>query len=136
MRMMTTYILAMLLLLVSLVGVTLEKTIFYLPPRELRRRAERGDRVAESLYGAAIFGGTLRLVLVVLTLLAAAGGILLFSATASWPLSLLVVGLALGLDFFWQPRVRLTAPEARFAAFCAPGLAWLMSKGQRFLDPV
>jgi CBS domain containing-hemolysin-like protein len=75
-------------------------------------------------------------VLVVLTLLAAAGGILLFSATASWPLSLLVVGLALGLDFFWQPRVRLTAPEARFAAFCAPGLAWLMSKGQRFLDPV
>ena len=116
------YAAALILLLTALAGITLEKAYFYLPGRELKRRADKGDAIARDLLKPATYGDEARLLLVFASWLLAAASVVLLVRLA--PLALGVMGAiaTLLLAFFWQVRSPLTAQGARFAARCAPPL--------------
>lgn len=47
---------AVILILLSIGGVVVRKTYYYLPPRELKRQAEHQDWLAARFYGAVALG--------------------------------------------------------------------------------
>lgn len=126
--MLVGYVSIVVLLLLALAGVTLEKAYFYLPTKELRRRAEKGDTIAVALANAAKYGDELRLLLVFVSWLSAATGVVLLVRLT--PLAIGVAGTVVALlgIFFWQVRAPLTATGARFAAYCAGPLVWVLGQ--------
>ena len=89
---MTNYILAIILLMLALAGVVIRKTYFYIPPRELKRRAEKHDEVAAQLYRAVAYGNSLRSLLwLYIGLVSAASLIVLARQLPVW-VSILIVG--------------------------------------------
>lgn len=125
---MIAFAFAVVLLLASLIGVTLEKAYFYLPTRELGRRAKRGDPISAALLGAATYEGELRTLLMAFVVVTAAAGLVLFATIAPFIFGFLVTALALALCFFWQPRQRLAPWEARLAVQCSSALVWLLTR--------
>jgi CBS domain containing-hemolysin-like protein len=123
---MSAFIFAILLILLALLALTLEKTYFYVPSKELRRLASRGDNVAQTLLTAEMYGAELKLILVLIGILSAAGSIVLFARVAPVQLGFVVVVLALGLGFMWIPRTRLTAVGTRLALWSTPSVVWLL----------
>ncbi len=129
---MTVFIVAFLLILLALLALTLEKTYFYVPSKELRRLASRGDGVAQTFLPAEMYGPELKLVLWIVTLLSAAGSFVLFARIAPTLLGFIVVVLVLGLGFLWIPRSRLTTVGTRLALWSTPTIVWLLG----FIHPV
>jgi CBS domain containing-hemolysin-like protein len=129
---MITFIFALLLVLLALLALTLEKTYFYVPRKELKREAAHNDRLAATLFRAATYGSELRLLLWIVMGLGAAGGFVLFARVAPLPLGFVVVALVLWLGFTWLPRTRLTLLGARLAERCTPGVVEIM----RVLHPI
>ncbi len=129
---MSSFIFAILLLLLALLVLTLEKTYFYIPSRELKRMARGGDKVAQTLFTAEVYGGELKLVLWLITGLSAAGGMVLFARVAPLLFGFLVVMLVLWLAFLWIPRTRLTLVGTYLAMWCTPVVVRLV----RLVHPV
>ncbi|HSX37048.1 MAG TPA: CBS domain-containing protein [Patescibacteria group bacterium] len=130
---MLSFIFALLLLSFSLVGVALRKVYYYLPPKELKRQAEGGDKLAVTLWRAVAYDSSLRLLLWLWIGLTAAGGFVVLARIAPWWLGLFGTALVLWLAFAWFPRrVRLSAPEARLARLATPAVVWLLN----YLHPV
>lgn len=116
----------------SLGGVVVRKTYFRLPLRELKRRAERHDRTAQSLYRAAAYGNSLRgLLWLYIGLTAAAGLVLMARELTIWA-SLLIVGPLLWIAFSLVPASRTTILGTRLALLATPPIAWLLN----YLHPV
>src|SRR5665213_2440603 len=105
---MSAFIFAILLILLALLALTLEKTYFYVPSKELRRLAGKGDSVAQTLLTAETYGLELKLVLWLVTGLSAAGSFVLFARIAPALFGFVTVLLAFWLGFLWIPRTRLT----------------------------
>ena len=123
---------AALLLLVALTAITLRKTYYYLPPKELKRQAEAGDNLAATLYRAVAYGNSLRALLWLIIGLSSAGGFLVLAAIAPPLLGLLLIASLLWLAFSWLPNTRVTAVGARLASWLTPAIAWLLT----YLHPV
>jgi CBS domain containing-hemolysin-like protein len=115
---MLLFIVALLMILLALLALTLEKTYFYVPKKELKRQAALGDELASTLFSAATYDRELKLLLWFITGLSAAAGIVLFAREAP-PLQ-------------WLPRTRLTLTGARIAEWCTPGVVRLL----RVLHPL
>lgn len=123
---------ALLLLGVALIGITLRKTYYYLPPKELKRQAEQGDKLARTLYRAVAYGSSLRVLLWLIISLSSAGGVVLLSRSAPWWIGFAATGLLLWLAFSWLPNTRVTAVGARLAAWFTPAIAALLG----YLHPI
>lgn len=132
---MTSFILAVLLIALALVAVTLLKAYFYVPDKELKHRAERGDRISAALHSVAAYGGEAQLLIAAILVLTAAAGTVLFVQVAPAVLGLIVVILILVLGFFWQPRTKLTKTEAELAVWCTPGVVWVLVHAHAALWP-
>ena len=113
------YLATLVCILLALAGITLEKAYFYLPLKELNRRATKGDHVAANLSALARYGDELRLVLDVTAWLGAAIGIALLVRLSPLPVGFIGAVAVLVSVFFWQARSPLTAYGAKFAAACA-----------------
>ena len=88
---MNPVVLSALLLLLALTGIVIRKTYFYVPARELKRRAAKHDPAAAKLYRAVAYGNSLRALLwLYIGLTSAASFILLARALPVWA-SLLIV---------------------------------------------
>lgn len=124
---MVSFIIAIGLLLLALVGLTLRKTYYYLPEPELKRQARSGDGLAKTLYRAVGYGTNLRILLWVLIGLFSAAGLVLFVRIAPIVFGFVVVVVVLWLGFAWMPRTRLTTYGARIAVWCTPSIVWLLS---------
>ena len=129
---MSAFIFAILLILLSLLALTLEKTYFYVPSKELRRLAGRGDNVAQTLLAAEVYGAELKLVLWLITGLSAAGSFVLFARIAPTLLGFVAVALVLWLGFLWIPRTRLTAVGTYVALWSTPVVVQIL----RVVHPV
>lgn len=136
MKMMLGFIIAILLMAVTLGAVTLLKAYFYVPDKELRHRADRGDRVSAALHTVAMYGGEAQLLITVVLVLAASIGTVLFVQVAPAVLGVVAVILVIALGFFWQPRTRLTKTEARLAVWCAPAVVWLVAHAHAVSQPL
>lgn len=124
---MNDYILALIFLLLAIGGVVVRKTYYYVPLRELKRRAERGEPLARRLYPAAAYGGGLRVLLwLYIGLMSAASIILLARLLPIWA-SLLIVGPLLWATFSWLPASRVTPLGARLTLIITPIVVWLLN---------
>jgi CBS domain containing-hemolysin-like protein len=129
---MKNIIFAAVFLLLSMGGIVLRKTYFQLPVRELKRRAERRDPAARSLYRAVAYGNSLRgLLWLYIGLTSAAGLILLARELHIW-ISLLVIGPLLWIAFSLIPATRTTKFGTWLAVIVTPPIAWLLN----YLHPV
>lgn len=123
---MSDIIIAAILLLLAIGFEVIRKTYNYLPSRELKRRAEKHDPLASTLYRAVAYGSSLReLLLICIVLSSSAGFVLLIRVAPVW-LSLLAVIAVLWLAFSWLPATRVTKFGTRLTALVTPAIAWLM----------
>jgi magnesium and cobalt exporter, CNNM family len=129
---MSAFIFAILLIIIACLALTLKKTYFYLPSKELRRQASRGDNFAKTLLQAEMYGGELKVVLWLVAGLAAAGSFLLFARIVPTLLGFIVVVASLGLVFIWIPRTKSSQLGRHLAQWCTPGVVWIM----HWLHPV
>ncbi|HSW85300.1 MAG TPA: CBS domain-containing protein [Candidatus Saccharimonadales bacterium] len=129
---MTNIILAIVFLLLALLGIVVRKTYYYLPARELKRRASKQDRIASQLYRAVAYGSSLRTMLwLYIGLTSAASLILLARLLPIW-ISLLIVGPLLWIAFSLIPATRSTKFGIRLTMFLTPFVAWLLN----YLHPI
>lgn len=124
---MANLISAVVLLLLALAGLVIRKTYYYLPVRELKRRAERHDKQAVQLYRAVAYGTSLRGLLWLYIGLTTAGSLVLLSRLLPVWASLLVVGPLLWIAFSMLPATRTTKLGIRLTMLVTPGLAWLLN---------
>lgn len=124
---MNNYLLAVIFLLLAIGGVVIRKTYYYLPLRELKRRAEHGEPLARRIYPAAAYGGGLRVLLwLYIGLMSAASVVLLARALPIWA-SILIVGPLLWAAFSWLPASRVTPFGARLTLIVTPVIVWLLN---------
>lgn len=133
--MMTRFILAILFMILALITLTLQKAYFYVPDKELKHRAGRGDRISAALHSVAVYGREAQLLITTVLVVVVAAGTVLFVQVAPALLGVLVVALILVLGFFWQPRTRLTKTETELAVWCAPAVVWALVHTQSALRP-
>jgi CBS domain containing-hemolysin-like protein len=127
MKLMLGFLFAAVLLLIALTAVTLRKTYFYVPAKELKRQAEAGDALASTLYRAVAYGSSLRALLWIVIALSSAGGFLLLSAVAPPAICFVAIAALLWLAFSWLPNTRVTTVGARLAAWSTPAIAKILS---------
>lgn len=116
----------MICLLLALLGIVMRKTYFYLPIKELKRRAIAHEHVAERIYEAASYGNSLRALLWLQISLA--GGLSLVLLSRQMPLwaGLLVVGPLLWLAFSFIPATRVTRLGAQLTVWMTPVLVTIL----------
>lgn len=124
---MNDYILAVIFLLLAIGGVVVRKTYYYLPLRELKRRAERGEPLARRIYPAAAYGGGLRVLLWLYIGLTSAASIILLARLLPVWASLLIVGPLLWATFSWLPASRVTPFGARLTLIVTPAVVWFLN---------
>lgn len=129
---MNDYVLALILLVLALAGIVARKTYFFLPIHELKRRAEKHDRVAAELYRAAAYGNSLKTLLWLYIGITSAGSIVLLARNLPVWVSLLIVGPLMWATFSWLPATRLTGPGVRLTTALTPILVWLLN----YLHPI
>lgn len=131
---MNDYFLALIFLLLAVGGVVVRKTYYYLPVRELKRRAEQGDPLAARLYPAVSYGGSLRVLLwLYIGLMSAVTIVLLARALPLWA-GLLIVGPLLWAVFSWLPASRVTGVGMRLTALATPLIVWILNYAHPFLS--
>ncbi len=131
---MTNLIFAVILLLLALAGVVVRKTYYYLPTRELKRKAEKHDPLASQLYRAVAYGHSLRSLLwLYIGFTSAASLILLARQLPIWA-SLLIVGPLLWIAFSLIPATRITKVGARLTVLVTPSIAWILNYLHPFLS--
>lgn len=123
---MTSFIFALVLLGLALLGVVVRKTYYYLPLKELKRQAEHHDPLAAKLYQAVAYGSSLRGFLWLIIALASAGGFVLLARIAPVWLSLLAVIMLLWAAFSWLPATKVTNWGYRLTLFVTPTIARLL----------
>ncbi len=133
---MLQFVIALIFLALALIAVTLLKTYYYLPPAELRRQATEKQLLAQVLWRAVAFGGSLQLLLWSVVGLGGAIGVVMFTQVAPTFLGVVAVALLLWLSLVWIPRTRLTSIGARLAVWFTPSIVWLLSTLRPLLNPL
>jgi CBS domain containing-hemolysin-like protein len=135
MYLMASFVFALVLLAFSLLGIAMRKIYYYLPAKELKRQAESGDKLARTLWRAAAYDTSLRVLLWLWIGAAAAGGFVLLARIAPWFIALIAIALALLVEFAWFPRrSRVSGTEARLAMFAGPAVAGILGYVHPFLE--
>jgi CBS domain containing-hemolysin-like protein len=111
----------------TLLAIGLQRTYYHYPVKELKRRARKGDQLAQMLYRPVSYGLSLQVLLWGLIIASAAVSfVLLARAFAPW-FGVVLVALILWLGFLWIPSSRLTAFSIASARLLTPGIAWLVN---------
>jgi CBS domain containing-hemolysin-like protein len=130
------FITALVFLALALVAVTLLKTYYYLPSAELKRQAAERQPLAQVLWRAVAFGGSLQLLLWGVVGLGGAIGLVMFAQVAPTFFGIVAVALVLWLALVWIPKTRLTGVGARLAVWFTPSIVWLLSVLRPLLEPL
>ena len=123
---MNSYPAAVILLLIAIYGVVARKTYYYLPARELKRRAEAHDPLAVRLYPAVAYGGSLRGLLWIWIGLATAGAfVVLVNVAPAW-LGFIAIIILLWAVNSWLPSSRVTKLGMNLTSLVTPAIVWLL----------
>jgi CBS domain containing-hemolysin-like protein len=125
----------LLLSVAAIVFWTLLRTYQHVPALELKRLARGGDEVAQLLYRAAAYGMSLQLLLsTVAVVLMALALSCLTQAVGAWlaVFMLLVLGVVGAVTLV--PSGELTRRSLWLAQKAAPGVSWLLERGQPLFD--
>lgn len=124
---MITLVVGGLLALLTLLGISLQKTYSHIPFKELKRRARGGDDFANLLYKAVSQGISLRLFLWLIIGLSSAGFIVVLTRIVPDWLAWLGGIILLWVGFVWLPNSRVTFMGRRVARVLTPPIAWLLN---------
>ncbi|HVV25610.1 MAG TPA: CBS domain-containing protein [Candidatus Saccharimonadales bacterium] len=123
---MNSYLAALILLLIAIYGVVARKTYYYLPARELKRRAEARDPLAVRLYPAVAYGGSLRGLLWAWIGLPTAGAFVLLAQVAPAWISFIAIVALLWAVHSWLPASRVTKLGMNLTSLVTPLVVWLL----------
>jgi CBS domain containing-hemolysin-like protein len=132
---MVNFILGLLLSAAAIVFWTLLRTYQHVPALELKRLARSGDEVAQLLYQAVAYGMSLQLLLGMGVIVFAALALgCLTQAVGAWlaVFVLLILGLIGATTLV--PAGELTRRSLWLARRAAPGVSWLLERGQPLFD--
>jgi len=129
---MVSYVAALLLILLVCLAIGWQKAYFFLPAKELKRQAKAGDPIAVTLWRAAAYNRSLRVLIWIIIGFGTAGSFVLLGQVAPPWLALVAIVATLWLMFAWLPYSRLNPLTVRQTALCTPVVAWLVMT----LDPV
>ncbi len=121
-----SFVIIVVLLLVTLFSLGLQRAYQQIPLKELRRRARQGDPLAQGLYRAASYGYSLRWLLLSFSL-ATSALLYVYVARVSepWVAAILVI-VALWFMYIWLPAYTVQDWTMRAAARLAPAVSWLL----------
>lgn len=117
---------SLILAFLTLIAVSLQKTYASVPVAELKRRARKGDEIADLLFRAAAYGASLLAFMWIITGLTAAGFFVLVSRSTPGWFALLVSLVLLWLGFAWLPNTGHTKTGNVLARVFTPPLTWLL----------
>jgi CBS domain containing-hemolysin-like protein len=129
---MLTFILIILLMFLVLSAVSLLKSYRYIPLKEVRRRAQKGDELAKTMYRAMAYGVSLTVLLwgiVGVTTTALFFGLI---KNLPWPVAAFGVLAVLIVGFAWLPNTKMSRLSEWIVRFLTPPIAWILN----FLHPV
>lgn len=118
--------------LLTLLAVSLQKTYWAVPVKELKRAARQGDPFARALFKATSYGYSLQVVLWGMIGVFAAGFFLAVANTFAVWMAFLLSAVLIWLSFYWLPSGQVTGVGRRIAAWLAPAFAWVLG----YLHPV
>jgi CBS domain containing-hemolysin-like protein len=125
---------ASILLILAIGGIVVRKTYCCLPVHELKRRAERRDHLAVTLYRAVSYGSSLRLLLwTYIALCGSAGFVLLARVTPVW-FSFVAVTALFWVALAWLPASRVSIWATRLTTMVTPAIAWVLNYVYPLLD--
>jgi CBS domain containing-hemolysin-like protein len=123
----TDLLLGIIFLVLATIGVLVKKTYYFIPARELKKRAEARDPDALKLYRAVAYGDSLRVILWLYIALTAATSFVLLAKALSLIIGLLVVALLLYLVFSLFPSIKNGKASIVLAKMATPALAWTLN---------
>jgi CBS domain containing-hemolysin-like protein len=117
-----------------LLAISLRRTYYFFPARELKRQSRGGDRDARTLYRAVAYGGSLRLLLwLVIGVTIAASFVLLQAVAPAWLVFFSLLFL-IWYAFAWTPNSPINGAGARLALTLSPAIAWILYYIHPILD--
>ncbi len=110
----------------ALLSISLERTYHKLPEKELKRRARKGDELANMLFRAVSYGPSLRIVL--WTFIAVTNALFFVVMNRSAPFWFAVIAslAVIWFGYLWLPARETTKFGSWIAARVAPVIGWLM----------
>lgn len=124
---MIMFILVLLLAALTLASISMQKTYSSVPLKELKRRANKGDEVANALHAAVSYGASLELLLWGIIGLSAAGFFVALASTLPGWLAVFGCAALLWVGFAWLPSSNVSGVSQKIAQTLAPAIAWILS---------
>lgn len=128
-------IFGVLLAALAIIFWVLLRTYQYIPARELKRLARRGDDVAELLYRAVAYGMSLKVLLGGIAIVSGALSLVAFTSATNiwWALVIVLALVGLGA-FVFVPSGDLTRGSLWLAKRAAPSIAWFLERVSPVID--
>jgi len=124
---MTNFVFAVILAIIMLLAIVLNKTYHQLPIRELRYKARLHKQPEATLYKVSAYGSSLQNLLIVITVISAAGSFILIAGQLSSWFAFFVTVFLLWLAFLWLPSSRSSSFGRLLAVWFARPLAWTLN---------
>lgn len=115
------------LFLLQIGSIALLRAYKDIKPKELKRRAVKGDEVASMLYRVAAYDIALSWVLWLIVGLTSSGLFLALAKTLNSLVAYLLVALSIWLCLVWLPAQKVTRPTRKIAVLLSPLFARLLS---------
>jgi len=131
---MTNFVFAVILAIIMLLAIVLNKNYHELPIKELRYKARQNKQPEKTLYKVSAYGPSLQNLLIIITVISAAGSFILLSTQLSGLFAFLVVVFLLWLAFLWLPSARSSSFGRHLAVWFAWPLAWTLNYTHPFFD--
>lgn len=114
--------------LLTLAAISLQKSYYHTPAKELKRRAQQGDAFASMLYRAVAYDLSLDVLLWVI--IGACSSIFFVVVSRNTPSWLAVIGSIslLWIGFAWIPGTRMTRVGSFLVRVVTPSLTWVLRK--------
>lgn len=119
---------------IALLALALQRLYSSIPARELRRLAQRGDRLAKGLYRPVAYGSSLRLFLWIVLVVTLTVGLLLVTPKLPGAANFALLALVAVVSFILLPSLQLTVRTAQFAALLAGPISGILSYIHRPLN--
>lgn len=115
---------------VLVLSISLLKVYSHVPPKELKRRAQKGDEIARQFHRAVAYGNSLEILLWIFVGLSSAGLFVALVSSLSWMVAFVLLVGTVVLAFGYLPKVKLYPFMVRAAQIFTPVLHWILERTQ------
>jgi CBS domain containing-hemolysin-like protein len=124
------------LIVLGLLALTLQRLYSFIPAKELKRLARKGDHLAKALYRPVAYGASLRVFLwLIVGVFLSAGSLMLLDHMPIY-FDFGFLGALMIISLVWIPSTQLTVHKAQMASVIAPMLVKILFYTHRPLGAV